>query len=98
MADGRKKNGGARKGAGRKPKTDEEAVMTMMDAVMAPSSVWEELSKKIKDGDTQAMKTWLNYRFGMPKQAIDHTTKGGRIDQKVQVEFVDFSGNEDSAE
>jgi len=66
--------GGARPGAGRKPKSDEKSIIDRMDAVMAPSEVWEVLAKLVKGGDAPSIKVWLNYRFGMPKQqmSVDH--------------------------
>lgn len=73
MEDGRKNNGGAREGAGRRPKADEIKVIEQMDAVMVPEKVWESLSKRVKEGNTNAIKTWLQYRFGMPKQIIEQT-------------------------
>jgi hypothetical protein len=42
-----------------------------MDAIAVPDSIWKALYNKVKDGDTNAIKTWLQYRFGMPKQTID---------------------------
>ena len=64
-------NGGKREGAGRKPKADEIKLIESMDAITAPESVWLALYGKVCDGDVQAIKTWLSYRFGMPKQVID---------------------------
>ena len=78
MADGRKNNGG-NKNAGRKPKADEIALIDNMDKVAVPSSVWKLLYDKCKDGDTQAIKAWLQYRYGMPKQVMDITSKGKTI-------------------
>ena len=71
--DNRKINGGHRtKGrAGRKPKADEIKIIEQMDAVTAPKAVWQKLFEKCSEGDIQAIKTWLNYRFGMPKQVVD---------------------------
>lgn len=66
-----KNNGGARKGAGRKPKADEIKIIEQMDAVAAPKEVWQRLFNKVKEEDVQAIKTWLGYRFGQPKQTID---------------------------
>lgn len=66
-------HGGARKSAGRKPKADEIKLAEQMDAVMLPESVWIALSGKVDDGDVQAIKTWLGYRFGMPKQIVEQT-------------------------
>lgn len=73
MEDGRKNNGGAREGAGRRPKADEIKVIEQMDAVLVPERVWESLAKRVKEGETNAIKTWLQYRFGMPKQIIEQT-------------------------
>ena len=73
MADDRKENGGARPGAGRKPKADEIKLIEQMDAIMVPDHVWAALSEKVVNGDTVAIKTWLSYRYGMPKQIIEQT-------------------------
>ena len=71
--DNRKNNGGhSTKGrAGRKPKADEIKLIEQMDSIAAPDKVWKALFDKVQEGDTQAIKTWLQYRFGMPKQVID---------------------------
>lgn len=68
-----KSHGGAREGAGRKPKADEILIAEQMDAIMMPHHVWSALSLKVIDGDVQAIKTWLGYRFGMPKQTVENT-------------------------
>jgi len=70
------KNGGARVGAGRKPKIQEIKVIEQMDAVSVPNEIWQALLFKVKEGDTSAIKLWLSYRFGMPKQQLDITTNG----------------------
>ena len=74
MADDRRENGGARPGAGRKPKADEIKLIEQMDAVLAPIEAWQALATKVESGDVQAQKTWLSYRYGMPKQMIEQTT------------------------
>ena len=74
MADDRRENGGARPGAGRKPKADEIKLIEQMDAVMLPIEAWQALATKVESGDVQAQKTWLSYRYGMPKQMIEQTT------------------------
>jgi extradiol dioxygenase family protein len=74
MADDRRENGGARPGAGRKPKADEIKLIEQMDAVMLPVEAWQALAAKVESGDVQAQKTWLSYRYGMPKQMIEQTT------------------------
>ena len=74
MADDRRENGGARPGAGRKPKADEIKLIEQMDAVMMLIKAWQALAAKVESGDVQAQKTWLSYRYGMPKQMIEQTT------------------------
>jgi len=70
----KKQNGGAREGAGRKPKIDEITLIESMDAVLVPKEAWEKLAVKVKENDVQAIKTWLSYRYGMPKQTVDNNT------------------------
>lgn len=76
-------NGGARPGAGRKPKADEIKLIEQMDAVAVPEDAWRALWAKCQEGDTQAIKTWLNYRFGMPKQSVDVTTQGEKVGPQI---------------
>lgn len=76
-------NGGPRPGAGRKPKADEIKIIEQMDAVAVPEDAWRALWVKCQEGDTQAIKTWLNYRFGMPKQSVDVTTKGESLGPRI---------------
>jgi hypothetical protein len=77
--DGRKNNGG-HKTAGRKPKADEIKLIETMDAIAVPDSVWRMLYAKVLDSDVQAIKTWLQYRYGMPKQIVEQTNLN--IEQK----------------
>jgi hypothetical protein len=78
------KNGGARIGAGRKPKIQEIKLIEQMDALAAPQQIWDALLYKCQQGDTQALKLWLSYRFGLPKQQIDLTTNGEKIAPPIQ--------------
>jgi hypothetical protein len=80
MANG---HGGPRQGGGRKPKADEIAIIESMDAIAVPEQAWRALWNKCQEGDTQAIKTWLNYRFGMPKQAVDITTQGEKVGPQI---------------
>ena len=52
---------------------EEMELIEQMDAVMVPESIWIALGEKVENGDTQAIKTWLSYRYGMPKQMIEST-------------------------
>ena len=71
--DKRKNNGGHPTNGGRKPKIDEIKLIETMDAVLAPVSAWTALSLKVEEGDVQAIKTWLGYRYGLPKQIVEQT-------------------------
>ncbi len=75
--------GGATPGAGRKPKADEIKIIEMMDAVAVPEEAWKALWDKCKEGDSQSIKTWLNYRFGMPKQSMDVTSGGEKLGPRI---------------
>ena len=88
------KNGGARPGAGRKPKIQEIKIIEQMDAICVPEKIWSALLMKCSQGDTQALKLWLSYRFGLPKQQIDITSNGEKIAPPIQwiskqIEFKD---------
>jgi hypothetical protein len=73
--DGRKNNKGTRgnKG-GRKPKADEQQLIEQMDAILAPTELWEAVAKKVREGDAPAQKLWASYRFGQPKQRVEVKT------------------------
>lgn len=86
------KHGGARPNSGRKPKADEIAMIERMDAILAPDEAWEALAGKVTEGDTQAIKTWLEYRYGKPKQSVDLTSLGDRINIPLST-WVDGSEN-----
>ena len=81
MANG---HGGKREGAGRTKKATEEEIISMMDVIASPHDALSCLWAKCQEGDTQAIKTWLNYRFGMPKQNIDVTAQGGKITPPIE--------------
>jgi hypothetical protein len=78
------KNGGKREGAGRPPKILEIKLIEQMDRIAVPDEIWKALLYKIKEGDTQAIKLWLSYRLGLPKQQIDVTTNGESIAPPIQ--------------
>lgn len=77
-----KKHGGARPNSGRLKKDEVLSLIETMDAIAVPDTVWKMLYAKVLDSDVNAIKIWLSYRFGMPKQTID---------QKVEVSNFDIS-------
>jgi hypothetical protein len=90
MTDGRKNNGGhSTKGfAGRKSKENQLKLIEQMDAVEIPDTLWKILAEKVKEGDTQAIKIWLSYRYGKPKQYTDVTTNGNQVNI-LPIEWVE---------
>jgi hypothetical protein len=90
MTDGRKNNGGhSTKGfAGRKSKENQLKLIEQMDAVEIPDTLWRILADKVKEGDTQAIKIWLSYRYGKPKQFTDVTTNGNQVNI-LPIEWVE---------
>ena len=68
--DGR---GGARKGAGRKPKADEIKFIEKLDSHIDPDKAIKVLSNLIKEENLTALKLYLEYRYGKPKETKDIT-------------------------
>lgn len=69
--DKRKNNGGARAGAGRKPKAEEiklvERLSPLEDDALAA------LSEGVKSGDIKWVQLYLSYYLGKPKETKDIT-------------------------
>ena len=87
--------GGKREGAGRKPRVQEIRIIEQMDTVCVPEEIWRALLYKCQQGDTAALKLWLSYRFGLPKQQLDITSNGESIAPPIQwiskeIEFKDI--------
>jgi len=87
-------NNGAKKGVnqgqGRKPKSDEIAMIEKMDATLAPITVWQSLAAKVETGDTMAIKCWLEYRYGKPKQLIGLVTENETIEQVFKIGGIEI--------
>jgi hypothetical protein len=80
----KKQRGGPRPNSGRPPKIQEIKLIEQMDAICVPDKIWEALLMKCAQGDTNALKLWLSYRFGLPKQQIDVTSNGEKIAPPIQ--------------
>ncbi len=71
--DNRHHNGGhSTKGkAGRKPKADEIKLIEQLDSILAPNVLWQNVAQLIiGKQDIQALKLWISYRYGQPKQQM----------------------------
>ncbi len=84
------KHGGNREGAGRKPKSDEIQMIENMDATKATIEVWTKLAEKVEAGDVNAIKLWLEYRFGKPKQLIGVVTENETLEQVFKIGGVEI--------
>ena len=69
-----KKHGGSRPNSGRLKKDEVISLIESMDAIATPEEVWIALAERVNQKDVNAIKTWLQYRYGMPKQVIDQNT------------------------
>lgn len=71
----KKQHGGARKGAGRKPKADEIAFLDKLDNIIDSDEAIEKLKELIQDNNFPALKLYMEYRFGKPKETIENINK-----------------------
>ncbi len=70
-------NGGKREGAGRKPKADEQQLIEKLSPL--DDIGFKALKKGLENQDSWAVKLFLEYRYGKPKQTTDITTNGNDI-------------------
>jgi hypothetical protein len=76
-------HGGARKGAGRKPKNDEQA---LIEALSPYSDVaHEKLKDAVENGEQWAVKMYFEYFYGKPNQTINHKNNGDSFEATTQV-------------
>lgn len=101
MADGRKKNGGARNGAGRKSKAEEMELQSLLDRCWTQAARESCITKLAKDANSrlftvrhEARKLLMAYTFGKP---VEHKKVTGDSEQpiKVLVEYVGTTPNTD---
>lgn len=90
--DKRKNNGGhSTKGkAGRKPKAEEIKLIERLDNIIDKDEAVQTLHKLLKDGNFNALKLYLEYRWGKPKESLDVTSKGESLSFN---ELVNFGSN-----
>lgn len=64
-----KERGGAREGAGRKSKAEEQGLIEKLTPL--EQSAFDALKEAISDKKDWAVKLYFNYMYGMPKQVVD---------------------------
>jgi len=72
MSDKRENNGGARNGAGRKPKAEEQKLIERLTPLMPKA--YEALKTALEGDESWAVKLSFEYFYGKPKQTIDQNT------------------------
>jgi len=90
--DNRQYNGGhSTKGkAGRKPKADEIKLIEQLDSILTPDALWENVAQLITDKkDIQALKLWISYRYGQPKQQMQIEEKQvAQVDPQAYIDAL----------
>jgi hypothetical protein len=71
MAGVKGKSGGVRKGAGRKPKADEIKLIEQLDNIIDSDEVIKQLKNLVLEGNLSAIKLYMEYRYGKPKEQIE---------------------------
>jgi hypothetical protein len=79
----KKKNGGARPGAGRKRKMEEHELIERLYPMA--DTAFRVLSEKIKDGDMKAIQIFCSYFIGLPTQKIENKIEGQLNSVKIDV-------------
>ena len=87
----KKQNGGARAGAGRKPKADEIALIERLSPM--DDIALKMLNIKIEQGDMQALKLFMEYRFGKPNMKIEHSGEVGIMWNETKTYDTDEKAN-----
>jgi len=76
-------HGGAREGAGRKPKATELEIVSKLSEL---DEAWMSAMKNgINNGEFNFCKLFADYRYGKPKERVDHTTNGKDIGAIIQI-------------
>lgn len=80
-----KTKGGAREGAGRKSKAEEQGLIEKLTPL--EPMAFKALTDAINDGKDWAVKLFFQYKFGMPKQTIDSNVKMTDFNIKDVISF-----------
>ena len=73
-----KTKGGAREGAGRKSKAEEQSLIEKLTPL--EETAFQALTNGLNDGKDWAVKLFFQYKFGMPKQTIDSNVSVSNFD------------------
>jgi len=88
--DKRANNGGARQGAGRKTKQQENKLKKRLDEKINKDEALSKLGELVAKGDMRAVQLYLSYRYGKPKESVDiNSSEGLNINFRDLIKFVD---------
>ena len=76
-----KKNGGVREGAGRKSKAEEQSLIEKLSPL--EPLAFDALTDALENKKDWAVKLFFEYMFGKPKQQMDVTTMGEKIQNVI---------------
>ena len=81
--------GGARKGAGRKSKAEEQKLIENLKPLHPKAMT--AFQNALKDEERWAVELFFKYFYGMPKQMVDVTTDGESLNQPRKILFEDMT-------
>lgn len=84
--DKRINNGGARKGAGRKPKAEEQKLIEKLTPLN--DLALESLKKGLEKKEQWAVKLYFEYFYGRPQQRVDVTSNEETLNMPL-ITFID---------
>jgi hypothetical protein len=79
----KKGRGGFRPGSGRPRRMDEAEIIKKLEPMAA--TAFKVLESKIKDGDMNAIKLYMQYFLGLPTQKIENKIEGQLNSVKIDV-------------
>lgn len=74
MIEKKHNRGGARAGAGRKPKAEEMRLAEKLTQDGMEEIALKNLFEKVKEGDKEMIKLYFQYLYGTPRQKIEQET------------------------
>lgn len=89
--------GGARAGAGRPRRSEEQDVINLLDKHIDRDLVVLKMLEKIKQGDTKMIMLYMNYVYGKPVQTVNQTTTLTVNDVDIS-KLVSFESKDESSD
>lgn len=89
--------GGARPGAGRPKRSEEQDVINLLDKHIDRDVVVLKMLEKIKQGDTKMISLYMSYVYGKPVQTVNQTTTLTVNDVDIS-KLVSFESKDESSD